>query len=82
MWHFAELEWKSPGISCLGRGCHGPAKVLKTSVKWVARWLALGRNLYFVSAGLGLVLERRIFCRNIESGNTGTVTSFLSGSWS
>lgn len=32
-------------------GYHGPAKVLKSSVNWVARWLALARNLYFVSAG-------------------------------
>lgn len=63
--HFAELEWRSPGMSCLGGGYHGPAQVLKSSVNWVARWLALARNLYFVSAGLGLVLGRSTFCRNI-----------------
>lgn len=51
-------------------------------MNWIARWLSLAKDLYFVSAGLGLVLERSIFCRNIEGGDTGTITSFLSGSWS
>lgn len=37
----------------------------------------LARNLYFVSVGLGLVLERSVFCKNIWSGDTGTITSFF-----
>lgn len=57
----------------------GPARVLKTSVNWVARWLALAGNLYFVSAGLGSVLGRSVFCRNIGSDNTGTIAWFCQG---
>lgn len=49
---FAELEWRSPGMSCLGGGYLEPAKVLKSSVNWGARWPALARDLYLVSAGM------------------------------
>lgn len=47
-------SWNGEVLGCLA--LMGPAKVLKTSMDWVARWLALARNLYFVFAGLGSVL--------------------------
>lgn len=43
-------------MPCLREGCHGPAKVLKTSVNGAVRWLAFGRNLYFGSAGFWISL--------------------------
>lgn len=74
VWHFAESGWRVPGVPHLSRGCHGPAEVLKTSVNWAVRQLAIDRNLYFGSDGLGLVLQSSIFCRNTGSGKPGTRT--------